>query len=84
LLGPYSGVIFADMGMQYAVLAFIVVIIGGLGSIQGAAVASIIVGLAGAYTAYYYPDLSLAVNMLLLIVILLLRPSGLLGEKGGV
>lgn len=82
LFGPYSGTIFADMGMQYAVLAFIVVIIGGLGKIQGAALASIIVGLAGAFTAYYLPDFTLAVNMLLLIVVLILRPQGLLGEKG--
>lgn len=82
LLAPYSGVIFADMGMQYAVLAFIVVIIGGLGSIQGAAIASLIVGLAGAYTAYYIPDLSLAINMLLLVIILLFRPTGLVKAKG--
>lgn len=81
LFGPYSGTIFADMGMQYAVLAFIVVIIGGLGKIQGAALASFIVGLAGAFTAYYLPDFTLAVNMLLLIVVLILRPQGLLGEK---
>ena len=40
LLAPYSGVIFAEMGMQYAILAFIVVIIGGLGSVQGSAIAS--------------------------------------------
>ncbi|PAF20026.1 branched-chain amino acid ABC transporter permease, partial [Shouchella clausii] len=32
LLAPYSGVVFAEMGMQYAILAFIVVIIGGMGS----------------------------------------------------
>lgn len=82
LLGPYSGTIFADMGMQYAILAFIVVIIGGLGKIQGAALASIIVGLAGAFTAYYLPDFTLAINMILLIIVLILRPQGLLGEKG--
>jgi branched-chain amino acid transport system permease protein len=80
LLASYSGIIFADMGMQYAILAFIVVIVGGLGSIQGAIIASIIVGLAGAFTAYYFPDFSLAVNMLLLIIVLLLRPKGLYGE----
>ena len=82
MLGPYSGTIVADMGMQYAILAFIVVIIGGLGKIQGAAFASILVGLAGAFTAYYLPDFTLAVNMLLLIFVLILRPQGLFGEKG--
>lgn len=82
LLAPYSGVIFAEMGMQYAILAFIVVIIGGLGSVQGAAIASLIVGLAGAFTAYYVPNLSLAINMLMLLFVLLVKPTGLITEKG--
>ncbi|PLR76254.1 branched-chain amino acid ABC transporter permease [Bacillus sp. V3-13] len=82
LLAPYSGVVFAEMGMQYAVLAFIVVIIGGMGSVQGSAVASLIVGIAGAFMAYYLPDLSLAMNMLLLLFVLLVKPTGLFGEKG--
>ncbi|EEM17360.1 MULTISPECIES: branched-chain amino acid ABC transporter permease [Bacillus] len=82
LLAPYSGVIFAEMGMQYAILAFIVVIIGGLGSVQGSALASLIVGLAGAFTAYYLPDLSLAINMLMLLFFLVVKPTGLVGEKG--
>ncbi|MEY8346950.1 branched-chain amino acid ABC transporter permease [Bacillus cereus] len=82
LLAPYSGVIFAEMGMQYAILAFIVVIIGGLGSVQGSALASLIVGLAGAFTAYYIPDLSLAINMLMLLFFLIVKPTGLVGEKG--
>lgn len=83
LLAPYSGVVFAEMGMQYAVLAFIVVIIGGMGSLQGSALASLIVGVLGAFMAYYIPDLSLALNMLLLAFVLLVKPTGLMGEKGG-
>lgn len=82
LLAPYSGVVSAEMGMQYAILAFIVVIIGGMGSLQGSALASLIVGVAGAFMAYYMPDLSLALNMLLLAIVLLVKPTGLLGEKG--
>ena len=81
LLAPYSGVVYADMGMQYALLAFVVVIIGGMGSIRGSAVASLIVGLAGAFMAYYLPDFSLALNMLLLTFVLLVKPSGLFGER---
>ena len=81
LLAPYSGVIFAEMGMQYD-FNFIVVIIGGLGSVQGSAIASLIVGLAGAFTAYFIPDLSLAINMLMLLFFLIVKPTGLVGEKG--
>jgi branched-chain amino acid transport system permease protein len=82
LLAPYSGIIFAEMGMQFAILAFIVVVIGGMGSITGSAYASVLVGLSGSLMAYYLPDLSLAVNMLLMVVVLLVKPSGLLGTKG--
>ncbi len=82
LLGPYSGVIHADMGMQFAILAFIVVVIGGMGNILGSALAAILVGLSGAFMAYYVPDAALAVNMLLMAVVLLFKPSGLFSVKG--
>ncbi|MEX2104177.1 MAG: branched-chain amino acid ABC transporter permease, partial [Bacilli bacterium] len=82
LLGPYSGVIHADMGMQFAILAFIVVVIGGMGNILGSALAAILVGLSGAFMAYYVPDAALAVNMLLMTVVLLFKPSGLFSMKG--
>lgn len=82
LLGPYSGVIHADMGMEFAILAFIVVVIGGMGSIPGSALAAVIVGLAGAFMNYYVPDLSLAVNLLLMLLVLIFRPQGLFGAKG--
>jgi branched-chain amino acid transport system permease protein len=82
LLGPYSGVIHAGMGMEFAILAFIVVVIGGMGSFPGSILAAILVGLTGSFMAYYVPDLSLAVNMLLMAVVLIFRPQGLFGLKG--
>ncbi len=82
LLAPYSGVVFAEMGMHYAVLAFIVVIIGGMGSVKGSAIAALLVGLIGAFLAFYLPELSLAVNMLMLLFVLLVKPTGLIAEKG--
>lgn len=82
LLAPYSGTIFAEMGMQFAILAFIVVVIGGMGSIKGSAIASVLVGLTGAFMAYYLPDFALAVNMLLMVIVLMVKPSGLYGIKG--
>ncbi|WP_075981500.1 branched-chain amino acid ABC transporter permease [Bacillus massilinigeriensis] len=82
LLGPYSGVIHAEMGMEFAILAFIVVVIGGMGSFPGSILAAILVGLSGSFMAYYIPDLSLAVNMLLMAAVLIFRPQGLFGLKG--
>ncbi|TCS93914.1 branched-chain amino acid ABC transporter permease [Hazenella coriacea] len=82
LMGPYSGVIYAEMGMEYAIFAFIVVIIGGMGSITGSMVAAMIVGLASGIMGYYVPELSLAVNMLIMLIVLLFKPEGLFGAKG--
>jgi branched-chain amino acid transport system permease protein len=82
LLGPYSGVIHAGMGMEFAILAFIVVVIGGMGNFKGSLMAAALVGLSGAFMAYYVPDLSLAVNMLLMAIVLVFRPQGLFGMKG--
>ncbi|RLQ97255.1 branched-chain amino acid ABC transporter permease [Falsibacillus albus] len=82
LLAPYSGVIHAEMGMEFAILAFVVVVIGGMGSFPGSLFASVLVGLSGSFMAYYLPDLSLAVNMLLMAVVLIFKPSGLFVVKG--
>ncbi len=77
LISPYSGVIYPEMGMDYNILAFIVVVIGGMGSIMGSAMSALLVGLLGAFMAFYVPELSLAVNMLLMAFVLLFKPSGL-------
>ncbi len=82
LLGPYSGVIYAEMGLEFGILAFIVVVIGGMGSITGSVLAAILVGLAGSFMAYYIPELSLAVNMMLMVIVLIFRPQGLFQVKG--
>jgi branched-chain amino acid transport system permease protein len=82
LLGPYSGVIHAGMGMEFAILAFIVVVIGGMGNFTGSVMAALLVGLSGSFMAYYVPELSLAVNMLLMAVVLIVKPQGLFGGKG--
>lgn len=82
LLGPYSGVIYAEMGMEFAILAFIVVVIGGMGSITGSVMAAILVGVTGSLMAYFVPELSLAVNMLLMMIVLIFRPQGLFQMKG--
>ena len=77
LMAPYSGVIYAEMGMEYAILGFIVVVIGGMGSYSGTLFAAILVGLAGSFMAYYVPYLSLAVNMIIMVIVLVFRPQGL-------
>jgi len=82
LMAPYSGVIYAEMGMEFAILGFIVVVIGGMGSFPGSLLAAIIVGITGSYMAYYVPSLSLAVNMMIMAIVLIFRPQGLFRAKG--
>jgi branched-chain amino acid transport system permease protein len=82
LLAPYSGVIYAEMGMEFAILAFIVVVIGGMGSFPGSLFAAILVGMTGSFMTYYVPELSLAVNMILMALVLIFRPQGLFTVKG--
>lgn len=82
LLAPYMNQLYPTMGIEKQLLAFIVVVIGGLGSILGSAVAGIIVGISEAFMLYYIPDAALAVNVLLMAIVLLIKPSGLFGERG--
>lgn len=69
--------VYPDMGSTYLLFAFIVVIIGGLGSATGSLVGALIVGLVYNYVAYMLPWAAAGVNILVMIVILLLRPTGL-------
>lgn len=81
-LGGFSMSIFSlqvypDMGSTYLLFAFIVVIIGGLGSVTGSLVGALIVGLSYNYVAYLVPWAAAGVNILIMIIILLIRPTGL-------
>ncbi|MDQ0256909.1 branched-chain amino acid transport system permease protein [Evansella vedderi] len=77
--GPFQGQVNPGMGLDLMLIAFIVVAIGGLGSVAGSAIAAVLVGLSEAYMAYYFPPGSLAVNMLIMAAVLLIKPTGLLG-----
>ncbi|WP_235913246.1 branched-chain amino acid ABC transporter permease [Oceanomicrobium pacificus] len=73
----YETLITPDLGAEMMVLVFIVVIIGGLGSIEGSLLGALLVGLTGNYVGFLAPKLALASNMILMMVILLWRPQGL-------
>ena len=73
----FSLQVYPDMGGTYLLFAFIVVIIGGLGSITGSLVGAIIVGLSYNYVAYLVPWAAAGANVMIMIIILLVRPVGL-------
>jgi len=73
----FSLQVYPDMGSTYLLFAFIVVIIGGLGSVTGSLAGALIVGLSYNYVAYLVPWAAAGVNILIMVVILLIRPTGL-------
>lgn len=69
------------MGMDVLIMAFIVVVIGGLGSLKGAFIGSLIVGLTRSYTVAFFAELEMPLLFLIAVVILIIRPEGLFGQK---
>ena len=75
--GLYQQNLVPQMGAQVNILIFIVIIIGGLGSVGGCFVGALLVGLMANYTGFLAPKVALFSNILLMVLILLWRPQGL-------
>jgi len=73
----YQEVITAHMGNEIMILVFIVVIIGGLGSVEGCFIGALTVGLVQNYAAFLEPKLALISNIALMVAILMWRPMGM-------
>ncbi len=70
----------ATMGLGFTVIAIIVVVLGGLGSIPGSFIGGFILGIIGQIVTHYEPSLSLSAYYLIFIVMLLVRPTGIFGK----
>jgi branched-chain amino acid transport system permease protein len=82
LVALVQDVVSPEQGMSLLIFAFIVVIIGGLGSFHGSALAALLVGLVQQYANFYaLTGMGDLVVVLLLAGILLTRPQGLLGRR---
>jgi len=75
--GLYQETVTAAIGSQVIVLVFIVIIIGGLGSVGGCFVGALLVGLTQNYIGFLEPKVALGSNILLMAAVLLWRPQGL-------
>jgi branched-chain amino acid transport system permease protein len=69
------------MGQEIMTVAFVVVVIGGLGSFWGVVLAALLVGVVRGVTIYFAPAAGEASIYILMFLVLLLRPRGLLGER---
>ncbi len=72
---------FATMGLEYAIIAIIVVVLGGMGSIPGSFIGGFLLGIIGSIVAFIEPGLSIAAYYVIFIILLLVRPSGIMGKK---
>lgn len=82
LSGVYLGSVSPGGGTSLLIFAFIVVVIGGMGSIMGSAVAAVVVGVVQQFVNYYGPAGSGEICVIaLLALVLLIRPSGLTGRN---
>ena len=68
------------LGIEVLILAFVVVVIGGLGSLQGALVGALIVAFVRTAGIQFFPEIELAVLYLIAAAVLLVRPTGLFGR----
>jgi branched-chain amino acid transport system permease protein len=76
LASPVSSV-YPNMGSQVLIICFVVVVIGGIGSVKGALVGALLIGLADTFGQVYLPQLAGMVVYLLMAAVLVFRPEGL-------
>ena len=68
------------MGVDALIIAFVVVVIGGLGSLEGALAGALIVGFVRTLGITLFPEIELAVLYIIAAAVLLIRPTGLFGR----
>jgi branched-chain amino acid transport system permease protein len=73
----------ATMGAPYTVVSFVIVILGGMGSLVGALIGGVIIGVAESLSTVFLPSsMKQIVSFTIMVIILLFRPQGLFGGKG--
>lgn len=80
VVAPISTV-FPSMGNSMLILSFVVVVLGGIGSIPGAAIGAMLIGLADTFGKVFFPSIAGIMIYLLMAVVLLWRPNGIMGKK---
>ena len=81
LAGPMRGA-YAEMGVTIIIESFVVVVVGGMGSLVGAVISGLLIGQIVSLTTFFAPKLAEIIVFIFMAVVLLLRPSGLFGEAG--
>jgi branched-chain amino acid transport system permease protein len=69
-----------SMGLQYTVIAMIVVVLGGLGSVTGAMIGGLLLGVVSQIVTYFQPTMTFIAYYAIFILLLLVRPKGIMGK----
>jgi branched-chain amino acid transport system permease protein len=80
IAAPMSSV-YPNMGASVLIICFVLVVIGGIGSITGALVASLLVGFVDTFGKVFFADLSGIGIYLLMAIVLIWKPEGLMGRR---
>ena len=70
----------ASMGLEYTIIAIIVVVLGGMGSIPGSFIGGFLLGIIGSIVTYFEPSLALVSYYVIFMILLLVRPTGIMGK----
>jgi branched-chain amino acid transport system permease protein len=81
IAGPILG-IYPGMAQVVGMDAFVVVVVGGLGSLGGAVLAAFLIGMIQSFGVFLFEEFSLVLIFLIMAVVLCIKPQGLFGEKG--
>jgi branched-chain amino acid transport system permease protein len=75
--------VFPTVGLNFVLIAFVIVVLGGMGSIEGALLGGICIGVVQSLSSYYVaPAYGQMFFFILFLLVMILRPAGLLGRKG--
>ena len=75
--------VFPTVGLNFVLIAFVVVVLGGMGSVEGALLGGILIGVIQSLSSYFVaPAYGQMFYFLLFLLVMIVRPSGLLGQRG--
>jgi branched-chain amino acid transport system permease protein len=75
--------VFPTVGLNFVLIAFVIVVLGGMGSIEGALLGGVCIGVVQSLSSYYVaPAFGQMFFFILFLIVMIFRPNGLLGQKG--
>ena len=75
--------VFPTVGLNFVLIAFVIVVLGGMGSIEGALLGGICIGVVQSLSGYYIaPAYGQMFYFILFLLVMIFRPNGFLGQKG--